>query len=150
MLKPDAIASGKAGLIVALIQKEGFVIRAAKLTRLTPAQAAKFYEVHKDRPFYRDLVEFMTSGPVLPMALERMTPWRISGRSLAQPIPRKRPPGRSGSSMRSPRGRTRCTGRIAWRTGYGRWVSSSLRAKWLGSGASQKCRRIILTKSFSY
>ncbi len=72
MLKPDAIASGKAGLIVALIQKEGFIIRAAKLTRLTPAQAGKFYEVHKDRPFYRELVEFMTSGPVLPMALERI------------------------------------------------------------------------------
>lgn len=71
MLKPDAIASGKAGLIIALIQKEGFLIRAARLTRLTRPQAEKFYEVHKDRPFYGDLVAFMTSGPVLPMALER-------------------------------------------------------------------------------
>lgn len=71
MLKPDAIASGKAGLIIAHIQKEGFAIRAARLTRLSRAQAGKFYEVHKDRPFYKDLVEFMTSGPVLPMALER-------------------------------------------------------------------------------
>lgn len=71
MLKPDAIASGKAGQIIAHIQKEGFTIRAARLTRLSQAQAGKFYEVHKDRPFYKDLVAFMTSGPVLPMALER-------------------------------------------------------------------------------
>jgi nucleoside-diphosphate kinase len=71
MLKPDAIAGGKAGLIIAHIQREGFLVRAARLTRLSRAEAGKFYEVHKERPFYRDLVEFMTSGPVLPMALER-------------------------------------------------------------------------------
>lgn len=71
MLKPDAIESGKAGLIIAHLQREGFVIRAARLTRLTQPQAARFYEVHQERPFYRDLVAFMTSGPVLPMALER-------------------------------------------------------------------------------
>ena len=71
MLKPDAIASGKAGLIIALLQKEGFTVRATRLVRLTPAQAGAFYEVHKGRPFYNDLVAFMTSGPCLPMALER-------------------------------------------------------------------------------
>jgi nucleoside-diphosphate kinase len=71
MLKPDAIESGKAGLIIAHIQQEGFAIRAARLVRLNRAEAAKFYEVHKGRPFYDDLVAFMTSGPVLPMALER-------------------------------------------------------------------------------
>jgi len=71
MLKPDAIESGKAGLIIAHLQKEGFVLRAARLTRLTPAQAGAFYEVHRGRPFYNDLVAFMTSGPCLPMALER-------------------------------------------------------------------------------
>ena len=71
MLKPDAIESGKAGLIIAHLQKEGFVLRAGRLTRLTQAQAGAFYEVHKERPFYKDLVAFMTSGPVLPMALER-------------------------------------------------------------------------------
>ena len=72
MLKPDAIASGKAGLILAHLQKEGFVVRATRLVRLTPAQAGAFYEVHKGRPFYNDLVSFMTSGPCLPMALERV------------------------------------------------------------------------------
>jgi nucleoside-diphosphate kinase len=71
MLKPDAIESGKAGLIIAHLQKEGFVLRAGRLTRLTTAQAGAFYEVHKERPFYKDLVAFMTSGPVFPMALER-------------------------------------------------------------------------------
>ena len=71
MLKPDAIASGKAGLIIAHLQKEGFVVRATRLVHLTPAQAGAFYEVHKGRPFYTDLVAFMTSGPCLPMALER-------------------------------------------------------------------------------
>jgi nucleoside-diphosphate kinase len=71
MLKPDAIESGKAGLIVAHLQREGFILRAARLTRLTTAQAGAFYEVHRGRPFYHDLVTFMTSGPCLPMALER-------------------------------------------------------------------------------
>ncbi|MDZ4864941.1 MAG: nucleoside-diphosphate kinase [Gemmatimonadota bacterium] len=71
MLKPDAIASGKAGLIIAHLQQEGFVLRATRLVRLTPAQAGAFYEVHQGRPFYTDLVAFMTSGPCLPMALQR-------------------------------------------------------------------------------
>ena len=71
MLKPDAIESGKAGLIIAHIQQQGFAIRAARLVRLSRAQAARFYEVHLGRPFYDELVAFMISGPVLPMALER-------------------------------------------------------------------------------
>ena len=71
MIKPDAVASGKAGLIIAQLQKEGFLIRAARLTRMSRAQAQKFYEVHRGRPFYEELVAFMSSGPCLPMALER-------------------------------------------------------------------------------
>ena len=71
IVKPDAVASGKSGLIIAHLQREGFVLRAARLTRLTAGQAGAFYEVHKGRPFYADLVAFMTSGPCLPMALER-------------------------------------------------------------------------------
>jgi len=71
IVKPDAIETGKAGLIMAHLQREGFVLRAARLVRLTPAQAGAFYEVHRERPFYRDLVAFMSSGPCLPMALER-------------------------------------------------------------------------------
>lgn len=71
IIKPDAIASGKAGLILAHLQKEGFVLRAARLVRLSPGEAGAFYEVHRGRPFYPELVTFMTSGPCMPLALER-------------------------------------------------------------------------------
>ena len=71
IIKPDAVASGKAGAVIAHIQSAGFKVRAMKLTRLTSAQAGAFYAVHAERPFYGSLVEFMTSGPVIPMALER-------------------------------------------------------------------------------
>lgn len=71
IVKPDAVASGKSGAIMAHIQKEGFTVRAARLVRLTQRQAEAFYEVHRGRPFYGELVAFMTSGPCLPMALER-------------------------------------------------------------------------------
>jgi nucleoside-diphosphate kinase len=71
IVKPDAVATGKTGKIVAHLQDAGFTLRAARLVRLTPAQAGAFYAVHRERPFYADLVAFMTSGPSLPMALER-------------------------------------------------------------------------------
>jgi nucleoside-diphosphate kinase len=71
IVKPDAIETGKAGLILAHLQREGFILRAARLVRLTPPQAAEFYAVHRGRPFYPELVHFMTSGPCLAMALER-------------------------------------------------------------------------------
>lgn len=71
IIKPDAIAGGKTGAILAHLQQAGFVPRAARLVRLTRAEAGAFYEVHRGRPFYADLVEFMTSGPCLPIALER-------------------------------------------------------------------------------
>jgi nucleoside-diphosphate kinase len=71
IVKPDAVAGGKTGKIVAHLEQAGFVLRAARLTRLTASQAGAFYEVHRGRPFYEELVRFMTSGPCLPMALER-------------------------------------------------------------------------------
>jgi nucleoside-diphosphate kinase len=71
IVKPDAVAGGKTGKIIAHLEQAGFTLRAARLVRLSHAQAGAFYEVHRERPFYRDLVEFMTSGPCLPMALER-------------------------------------------------------------------------------
>jgi nucleoside-diphosphate kinase len=71
IVKPDAIESGKAGRIVAHLEQAGFTIRAARLVRLTLEQAGAFYEVHRERPFFPGLVSFMTSGPCLPMALER-------------------------------------------------------------------------------
>jgi nucleoside-diphosphate kinase len=71
IIKPDAIAGGKTGAILAHLQQAGFVPRAARMVRLSPGQAGAFYEVHRGRPFYQELVEFMTSGPCLPIALER-------------------------------------------------------------------------------
>ena len=71
IVKPDAVATGKTGKIVAHLQDAGFTLRATRLVRLTREQAGAFYEVHRERPFYADLVAFMTSGPCLPMALER-------------------------------------------------------------------------------
>jgi nucleoside-diphosphate kinase len=71
MIKPDAIAAGQAGEILAMIQKAGFRILGLRLTRLTEAQAQGFYAVHRERPFYTGLVKFMTEGPIIVMALER-------------------------------------------------------------------------------
>jgi nucleoside-diphosphate kinase len=71
ILKPDSVAAGNAGKILAHLEREGFTLRGLRLVRLTREQAGAFYEVHKERPFYSKLVEFMTSGPVIPVALER-------------------------------------------------------------------------------
>ncbi|HJS48521.1 MAG TPA: nucleoside-diphosphate kinase [Gemmatimonadales bacterium] len=71
IVKPDAVASGKTGAILAHLERAGFTVRACRLVRLTRPQAEAFYEVHRGRPFYADLVAFMTSGPCLPVALER-------------------------------------------------------------------------------
>jgi nucleoside-diphosphate kinase len=79
IIKPDAVTGGRSGQILAHLEKEGFRIRAARLVRLTEAQAGAFYEVHRGRPFYPELVTFMTSGPCMPLALERddaVTPYR--------------------------------------------------------------------------
>jgi nucleoside-diphosphate kinase len=71
ILKPDTVARRNCGAIISRLEQEGFEILAAKRVRLTEDQAKAFYAVHKERPFYRALVEFMTSGPVWVMALER-------------------------------------------------------------------------------
>ena len=71
IVKPDALAAGNAGNIIAHLEHEGFVIRATRVIQLTKEQAEAFYAVHRGRPFYDGLVSFMTSGPCLPIALER-------------------------------------------------------------------------------
>src|SRR5437660_1147721 len=64
IIKPDAVHAGKTGKILAHLESAGFQIRAARLVKLTTAQAEAFYAVHRERPFYRSLVAFMTSWPV--------------------------------------------------------------------------------------
>ncbi len=71
IIKPDAVAKGNAGNILALLEKQGFRIRAIRMVTMTKTQAGAFYEVHRERPFYGSLVEFMTSGPAIPVLLER-------------------------------------------------------------------------------
>ena len=71
IVKPDAVASGKAGKILALLEANGFRIIALRMVKLSQSQAEGFYAVHRERPFYASLVKFMTEGPVIVMALER-------------------------------------------------------------------------------
>lgn len=70
IIKPDAVGAGKAGKILAHLEGAGFTVRALRMVRLTRDQAGAFYAVHRERPFYAELVDFMTSGPCIPMILE--------------------------------------------------------------------------------
>lgn len=71
MIKPDAVRNGHIGAILARINEAGFRIIAMKYTKLSAEKAGEFYEVHKERPFYGELVEFMSSGPIVAAALEK-------------------------------------------------------------------------------
>ncbi len=71
MVKPDAVAAGNTGNILAMIEQAGYKIVALKLTQLSEAKAGEFYAVHKERPFYGELVSFMSSGPIVAAILEK-------------------------------------------------------------------------------
>ena len=71
MVKPDAVKAGNIGNILAMINNAGFRIKAMKYTKLSAEKAGEFYAVHKERPFYGELVEFMSSGPIVAAVLEK-------------------------------------------------------------------------------
>lgn len=71
MIKPDAVANGHIGGILDMIIKDGFTIKAMKYTHMSEELAKEFYSVHKERPFYMELVNFMTSGPIVAAILEK-------------------------------------------------------------------------------
>ena len=71
IVKPDALQSGRAGSILAHLEADRFAVCGVKMVRLTEVEARAFYEVHRERPFFDSLVSFMTSGPCIPVALER-------------------------------------------------------------------------------
>lgn len=71
IVKPDAFGAGKAGRIIAHLEGAGFRVVAARVMHLTTAQAEEFYGVHRERPFFRSLVTFMTSGQCMPLVLDR-------------------------------------------------------------------------------
>ncbi|MCE7069283.1 MULTISPECIES: nucleoside-diphosphate kinase [Dyadobacter] len=71
MIKPDAVKDGHSGAIIKMIEEAGFRIVAVKKTQLSAERAGEFYAVHKERPFYNDLCKYMSSGPIIPMILEK-------------------------------------------------------------------------------
>ena len=71
MIKPDAVSAGNSGAIIKMIEEAGFRIVSMKMTQMTKEIAGKFYEVHKERPFYGELCDYMSSGPIIPMILEK-------------------------------------------------------------------------------
>lgn len=71
MIKPDAVRAGNIGNILAQINNAGFRIKAMKYTKLSPEKAGEFYDIHRERPFFGELVEFMSSGPIVAAVLEK-------------------------------------------------------------------------------
>lgn len=93
MIKPDAVANNHIGPILAKINEGGFRIVAMKYTRLTPELAGKFYEVHKERPFYKDLVGYMSSGPIVAAILEKDNAVESFRKLIGATDPAKAEPG---------------------------------------------------------
>jgi nucleoside-diphosphate kinase len=93
IVKPDAVAAGKAGAILAHLEKEGFLFLGLRRTRLGTEQARAFYAVHRERPFYGALVTFMTEGPVVVAALERENAVAHLRKTMGATDSRKAEPG---------------------------------------------------------
>jgi nucleoside-diphosphate kinase len=93
IVKPDAFGGTKTGRIIAHLEGAGFRVRAARVVRLTDAQAGEFYAVHRGRPFYQSLVTFMTSGPCMPLVLERADAVASLRRTIGATDPAEAEPG---------------------------------------------------------
>jgi len=93
IVKPDAFGAAKAGKIIAHLESAGFRIRAARIMHLTEPQAGEFYAVHQARPFYRSLVNFMTSGPCMPIVLEMADAVATLRRTIGATDPAEAEPG---------------------------------------------------------
>lgn len=93
MIKPDAVKSGHIGAILEKINDAGFLIVAMKLTKLSKEKAGEFYEVHKERPFYGELVEFMSSGPIVAAILEKENAVEDFRKLIGATDPAKAEPG---------------------------------------------------------
>jgi nucleoside-diphosphate kinase len=93
IIKPDAFGRANAGKIIAHLEGAGFRVRAARVLRLTDAQAGDFYAIHRQRPFYRSLVSFMTSGTCMPLLLERIDAVATLRRTIGATDPAEAEPG---------------------------------------------------------
>lgn len=93
MLKPDAVGASNSGAIIKLLEEAGFRIVAIKKTLLSPERAGEFYAVHKERPFYKDLCKYMSSGPIVPMILEKENAVEDFRKLIGATDPAKAAPG---------------------------------------------------------
>jgi len=93
MIKPDAVSAGKSGAITKMIEEAGFRIIAMKKVALTPELAGKFYAIHKERPFYKELCSYMSSGPIIPMILEKANAVEDFRKLIGATDPAKAAPG---------------------------------------------------------
>jgi nucleoside-diphosphate kinase len=93
IVKPDAFGTNKAGKIIAHLEAQDFRIRAARVLHLTTAQAEEFYAVHRERPFFRSLVTFMTTGPCMPLVLERADAVAALRKAIGATDPKEAEPG---------------------------------------------------------
>lgn len=93
MIKPDAVGAGNTGAIMKMIEEAGFRIVALKKTRLSGERAGQFYAVHKERPFYKDLCDYMSSGAIIPMILEKTNAVEDFRKLIGATDPKKAEPG---------------------------------------------------------
>ena len=93
MIKPDAVGAGNAGAIIKLIEEAGFKIVALKKTQLSPDRAGQFYEIHKERSFYKELCAYMSSGPIIPIILEKGNAVEDFRKLIGATDPQKAAPG---------------------------------------------------------
>jgi len=93
IIKPNAVRTGKAGPILSMINESGFEIAAMKMVKMTVPQAEAFYEVHKGKPFYEGLIDFMTSGPVFVMVLKHENAVESFRKLIGATDPAKAEPG---------------------------------------------------------
>jgi nucleoside-diphosphate kinase len=93
IIKPNAVRTGKTGPILAMINESGFEISAMRMVRMTVQQAETFYEIHRERPFFVELVEFMTSGPVVVMILRHEDAVNAFRKLIGATDPAKAEPG---------------------------------------------------------
>jgi nucleoside-diphosphate kinase len=93
MIKPDAVSAGNTGAIIKMIEEAGFRIVALKKTRLSKERAGQFYSVHKERPFYNDLCDYMSSGEIVPMILEKTGAVEDFRKLIGATDPQKAAPG---------------------------------------------------------
>lgn len=93
MIKPDAVGAGNAGAIIKMIEEAGFRIVAMKKTLLSAELAGQFYAIHKERPFYKDLCDYMSSGTIVPMILEKENAVEDFRKLIGATDPQKAAPG---------------------------------------------------------